>query len=235
MIDASGYLNWDSEFFKKEIAFIDGFRANERQIRAQINHFFDTGADCIYLYTWKLIDLNGYDFILADRKRIYLLNKPEFKEMTIPYVKIPKYKGNPSELYELALQSGEHSRFKIDNHFSDDEFSNLYKRWVDNSVNEGFADYVLVVLDPDPVGFITAKVKTDRICIGLFATDKNYRGRGIGTRLMQEVINEASKKGLKVEVVTQADNEAACHFYESKGFVKSDDQYVYHIWNHKQT
>ena len=57
------------------------------------------------------------------------------------------------------------------------------------------------------------------------------KGKGIGTRLIQEVINVAAKRGLKIEVVTQADNKTACDFYERRGFEKTDEQYVYHIWN----
>lgn len=232
MIDASGYLSWDSEFFNKKIAFIDGFKANDREIKTEIDKFLNTGTDCIYLYTRKPIDLQDYDAVLADRKRIYVLDRPKYNGMDYyPYQQQPIYNGDPSELYELALQSGEHSRFKVDSHFSEEEFKNLYKKWIDNSVKEGFADYVLVALDPEPQGFITAKIKKDNLSIGLFATDKKHRGKGIGSRLIQDVINVASKSGLKVEVVTQADNEIACRFYESKGFSVKDEQYVYHIWN----
>lgn len=231
MIEYSGYLTWDSEFFGKQIAFIEGFTATDMQIDAEIARYKKLGIDCVYLYTRKPVSLSGYDSVLADKKRIYVLENPMFDKCDNRHIMSkPMYEGHPSELYDLAFQSGEHSRFKVDTHFSDDEFCNLYRKWVDNSLQEGFADYVLVALDPQPVGFITAKLKGDRIVIGLFATDRKYRGRGIGSRLMQEIINEASTKKLKVEVVTQADNKAACDFYEGKGFKKVDEQYVYHIW-----
>jgi len=232
MIEVSGYLEWDSKFFNKQIAFIDGFKATDRQISEEIDSFLRCGTDCIYLFTRRAVDLPGYDIILADKKRVYVLNRPAYKELSYdPYISQPIYSGEPSELYDLAIQSGEHSRFRIDPHFSDDEFSNLYKKWIDNSVNEGFADFVLVALDPDPQGFITAKIKEGKVSIGLFATDRKHRSKGIGSRLIKEIINIAAKRGLKVEVVTQADNKTACDFYERRGFRMSDEQYVYHIWN----
>jgi len=231
MVEVSGYLDWDSEFFNKKIAFIDGFKATDRQISKEIDEFLQRGTVCIYLYTRRPVNLPEYDIVLADKKRIYLLDKPEYKELSHRlYMSQPIYKGEPSNLYNLALQSGEHSRFKIDPHFSEEEFSSLYKKWVDNSVNEGFADFVLVALNPEPQGFITAKINKESVSIGLFATDKEHRGKGIGSRLIQEIINVAAQRSLKVEVVTQADNKTACGFYEKRGFKKSDEQYVYHIW-----
>jgi len=231
MIEVSGYLDWDSKFFNKQIAFIEGLKATNARLSKEIDHFLLCGADCIYLYTRKQVDLSGYDIILADKKRIYILDKPEYKEISSPAcLSQPKYTGNPSDLYDLAFQSGEHSRFKIDPHFSNDEFCRLYKAWIDNSLNEEFADFVFVANAPMPQGFISAKIKDDIISIGLFATDRKFRGMGIGTRLIQKIINIAANRGLKVEVVTQADNKAACEFYERRGFNISDEQYVYHIW-----
>ncbi len=232
MVEVSGYLEWDSKFFNKRIAFIDGFKATDTQISKEVDKFLQCNTDCIYLYTRRSVNLPEYDIVLVDKKRFYVLDKPEYKELSYhPYISQPVYTGEPSELYDLALQSGEHSRFKIDPHFSEDEFSSLYKKWVDNSVKEGFADFVLVALNPEPQGFITAKIHKDRVSIGLFATDKNHRGKGIGSWLIQEIINVASERRLKVEVVTQADNKTACEFYERRGFKKVDEQYVYHIWS----
>lgn len=232
MTTPSGFLEWDSDFFHRNIAFIDGANSNNHQIRQDINHYLEIGAECIYLFNPILIDLSDKDSVLVDKKRTYILSNPKLDFINHP-LKFDSliYNGDPSDLYDLALQSGEHSRFKIDPHFSDEEFSLLYKKWIDNSVDKGFADYVIVALDPDPIGFITAKIKEDKIIVGLFATDVKHRGKGIGRFLMQKIINIAAEKELKVEVVTQADNKVACSFYEKMGFLISDESYVYHIWN----
>lgn len=235
MIYKSGYLEWDSNFFNKEIAFIEARNGTETQIRQELermSHF-----DLIYLYSYNPVDLSGYDAILVDRKRSYILENPKYKEINTICI---QYEGHPSELYDLALQAGEHSRYKIDNHFTNEEFESLYKTWIDNSINAGFADSVLITVEPssNPInnkitGFITAKIKGDKqeISIGLFATDKLYRGKGIGSALIQKIINIAAKKGLKVEVTTQADNHIACDFYYKRGFKLVKEEYVYHVWN----
>ena len=50
------------------------------------------------------------------------------------------------------------------------------------------------------IGFITARKRNNEISIGLFATDREYRGRGIGSKLIQEIINIGANENLQVEV-----------------------------------
>ena len=234
MNELSTFLKWDSNFFDKQIAQINGCNSDDKTIIAEINSLFQKGIECIYLNINRTINLSEFDSILVDKKRTYIHNNPNHKYLNFSdniSIQSPKFQGKSSDLYSLGIQSGEYSRFKLDSHFSKEDFENLYKRWVDNSLNEEFADYVITAIDSSPIGFVTAKINLDRIKIGLIATDKLYRGKGVGTLLMQEIQNEASKKSLKVEVVTQAENLPACRFYEKSGFTISDEIFVYHIWN----
>lgn len=225
----SKYLEWDSNFFNKEIAFVDGVHSSDQQIKKEIDYLFKTGIECIYLHSHKKLDLPEYESVLADRKRSYVMDSPEHVIRNQKgYIK--SFSGNPSELYDLALQSGEYSRFRIDPHFSEDEFSRLYRKWIDNSILHGYSDYIFVASDSELEGFITAKIKEGIISIGLFATDRNHRNKGIGTMLIHKIIDIASERELKVEVTTQANNETACRFYERIGFRVDNEMYVYHIW-----
>ncbi|MBD5272014.1 MAG: GNAT family N-acetyltransferase [Bacteroides sp.] len=227
-------LDWDTDFFQRKIASINGCEVDEELIDNAIHKLFKQGIECIYLIMRKPFNTEKYDIVLADRKRTYIHSIPEYKELKYLEeitIQSPIYDGNSSDLYGLAIQSGEYSRFKVDTHFSTLEFENLYKKWVDNSVNGDFADYVIVAMDSLPRGLITGKIYSDKIIIGLFATDHCYRGRGIGSLLMQKILNEAADKSLKVEVVTQADNRHACTFYENFDFKMADEIYIYHIWN----
>ena len=235
MINSSGILEWDSAFFQKKIAYIEYSNTKKKQdikeIKAEIDRLQQIESECIYLFSCDQLNLDEYNAYLVDIKRTYILNDPVYIETkdSLNIVK-PVYKGDFSDLYGLAIQSGEYSRFKIDPNFSEADFIRLYHKWIENSVDAGFADYVIVAIDNAPIGLITAKKKDDRIIIGLLATDSKYRGQGIGTRLIQEIKNEAYKNSLKLEVVTQADNKIACDFYEKMGFRKANDTYIYHIW-----
>lgn len=229
MIENSGYLEWDSEFFGFSVALIEVGSGSEKQVKSELDHFFNAGCKLVYVFSHKPLDLSDYDFTLADRKRSYILRKPVFKEVGNWHITIE----NKAEmLYELAYQAGFNSRYKSDPHISEDTFKSLYRIWIDNSINEGFADYVLASVEHDKaVGLITARKKNNEISIGLFATDHEYRGKGIGSKLIQEIINIAAAENLQVEVTTQADNPKACKFYEDKGFEIKDEQFDYHVWS----
>lgn len=230
-------LDWDSEFFGKEIAAIEAGDASDIEIHEAIENLKE--FDLIYLFVSHPVQIEKFVNALVDKKRSYILEYPIAKASTAI---IQQYSGHPSGLYELALQAGEHSRYRVDPYFKESDFIRLYKTWIDNSLTAGFADHVLVPLiekqtDTDhaatkthPLGFITAKNKGDELSIGLLATDADSRGFGIGSSLIQEIINIAARNNMKVEVTTQADNHKACHFYEGRGFHAASEEYVYHIY-----
>lgn len=229
MIKRSGFLEWDSDFFGFPIAFIEVGLGNERQVKAELDRFLSAGCKLIYVFSHKPLDLSDYDSCLADKKRSYILTEPVFKEDGNHHA---IFENKSEMLYELAYQAGIHSRYRTDPHISEDTFKKLYRAWIDNSIHKGFADYVLACIENDKaVGLITARKKKDEISIGLFATDREYRGKGIGSKLIQEIVNIGAKENLQVEVTTQADNLKACKFYEDKGFQVKEEEYVYHVWN----
>lgn len=229
MLTRSGYLEWDSDFLGFPVAFIEVGLGNELQVKEELDRFLRARCRLVYVFSHKSLDLSDYDSCLADRKRSYILTEPVFKEVGNHHINI---ENNAEMLYELAYQAGIHSRYRTDPHFSEDTFKRLYRIWIDNSINKGFADYVLASIENDKaVGLITAKRRHDEISIGLFATDHEYRGKGIGSKLIQEVINIGAKENLHIEVTTQADNMKACKFYEDKAFQIKEEEYVYHVWN----
>ncbi len=228
MIEYSSFLEWDSNLFGFDVGIIRVGQADDGQIKEEIKHIQRIGCKLIYVCSPRLLNLKEFKVILADKKRSYVLKQPKFVQAP---VQVYSSFDNPSLLYDLAYQAGQYSRFKVDPNIGEDNFKKLYRRWIDNSFKAGYADYVLVPThDNKPMGIITAKRKGNELSIGLFATDKNYRERGIGSSLIQEVINEAALKGLSVEVTTQADNEKACKFYEHRGFEIAKEEFVYHVW-----
>lgn len=229
MIERSGYLEWDSDFFGFPVAFIEDCLGNEWQVKEELDRFLSAGCRLVYIFSHKPLDLSDYDSCLADRKRSYILTEPVFKEVGNHNIKI---ENNAEMLYELAYQAGIHSRYRTDTHISEDTFKRLYRIWIDNSIHKGFSDYVLASIEYNKaVGLITAKKRHNEISIGLFATDREYRGRGIGSKLIQEIINIGANENLQVEVTTQVDNPKACKFYEDKGFEIKNEELVYHVWN----
>lgn len=107
---------------------------------------------------------------------------------------------------------------------------------------------LLVFCEGDLIGIsgIDLKVRTERH-IGLFSISiaKDFRGQGIGSKLMELVIEEAQKNLLGLEIIILgcfANNTLAIEMYKKFGFVeygrlpkgiKLENGYVDHIYMYK--
>ena len=228
MIESSGQLEWDSNFFGFGVGSINAGNASDDEIDKEIACMQRQGCRLIYVVSHRALTLSKYKAVLTDNKRSYILLNPRHKSTANIIEEISE---NIPGLYDLAYQAGEHSRFKVDPQVGEESFRRLYRTWIDNSINKGFADYVAAVKEGDkPVGLITARKRATDISIGLFATDNKFRGRGIGSDLIQKIVNLAADEKLNVEVTTQANNVNACKFYENRGFIKNSEEFVYHVW-----
>lgn len=223
------HLPWDSEFFSFKTGAIDAAGMNAAELNAAVGRLRAEGYRLVYVFAGSLMPGLMPCFVLADNKRSYILDRP-YAITSNPSV--IEYKGEPRLLYDLAYQAGEFSRFRVDERIGDENFRRLYRLWIDNSVAGTFADYVFVAENDrkQPVGLITARKKDGMLSIGLFATDRQSRGTGIGTALIGAVISAGVRLGMPVEVTTQADNPVACRFYEHKGFRLRQQEAVYHLW-----
>ncbi|KAF5082860.1 dTDP-fucosamine acetyltransferase [anaerobic digester metagenome] len=234
------YLDWDSHFFQLKtgrVTLDPGDQSDDLKRIVQENPSFKL------LYVFSLEDNLGVDLLphcfLVDRKVTYLYQADENTIYPVSSLgsdfDICSFEGEniPADLECLALQSGAYSRFRIDPFFSNDAFVRLYKTWIENSVLRKICDDVFVVKsNAKIVGFVTVKYLSNYCKIGLIAVDPNYRGKGIGTMLIQAVVRTALGKGIfKVFVDTQLDNELACLFYEKNNFTANQVHYIYHYWN----
>ncbi|QVY65781.1 GNAT family N-acetyltransferase [Polaribacter sp. Q13] len=216
-------LNWDSDFFKHEVFRIDFKENSDFQLLKGLTYVFSENP------------VMGFSDSLQDIKITFTkdLSSDEFidKETLKDIVKYD-FDYVDENLLDLALQSGSYSRFKKDANIPNSKFEKLYDLWVRNSVNKKIADEIFVVfIDETISGFVTVK-KNKHICkIGLIAVSQNFRGLGLGKKLMQRVDHWAlENKCNLVEVETQLDNEIANKFYKSLGFLENKREYIYHIW-----
>lgn len=223
------HLPWDSGFFSFKVGAIDAAGLNAAGLNAAVGQLRTEGYRLVYVFAGSLMQGLMPCFVLADNKRSYILDRPYAIAGNSSVI---DYKGEPEPLYDLAYQAGEFSRFRIDRRIGDENFRRLYRLWIDNSVAGVFADHVFVAEDAGkrPIGLITARKKDGMLSIGLFATDRRWRGTGIGSALIGAVITAGAHAKIPVEVTTQADNQLACRFYEHKGFRLRQQEAVYHLW-----
>lgn len=167
---------------------------------------------------------------LVDRKVTYVCDTGHRPSSVSAAIRLTSTKTD--RLLSLALQSGEYSRFRVDEQMPTDSFKRLYSAWLDASLSGAIAREVLVFQDgAEELGFITLGVKNARLDIGLLAVDLSARGKGIGKTLVDTSFQRASSWGYsQVQVVTQEENVRACRFYEALGFKVAQVEHVYHLW-----
>ena len=240
------YLDWDSDFFRQKTGAIHHqkkSKVNNHQLKELLNTSKKEGYEVIYFFSESTLPLQEklcrqFRGKLVDTKILYSksLLEQEAKKHLVEGICTYQHSVASSLLQDLAIQSGAHSRFHIDPHFSTLDFERLYKQWILNSIKGTFADKVFIYLkDQQEKALLTIKrISHVEARIGLLAVDTSLRGKKIGTSLLHAAENFCMSLGIEtLSVYTQKDNHIACSFYEKFGFKELQCQYVYHFWLQK--
>lgn len=232
-------LQWDTNFFNIDIAEIrnSGF-FNVANLAQLIDELKEEKVKLIYLYIDpRDIAANKYaaskKWFLADEKITYTLQvAPSDNKSLHDDIMAYRFDYLNNELISLAIQSGEWSRFKIDNKFRPDDFTRLYKKLIENSVKGDMADEIFVHKTGEHIdGMITIAIKENIGIIGLLGVDVAIRGNGVGKNLINSAIDYCSVRKIeRLNVVTQKKNTNACKFYEKNNFKINSIINLYHVW-----
>lgn len=225
-------LEWDSDFFNLKIGTIEVSSKSDENSITTTEDF-----DLIYAKFEQNFDFEivGFDKKFEEQKVIFgkFLEPFQIQENK----NTSSFKASDTEkynldLYQLAFESGKFSRFKLDERFTQKQFEDLYKKWVDNSVSRVFADDVLVYQIEDKiVGFVTFKVHSDFATIGLIATHPEFQGQGIGKQLIKEVEQKLINTNcFELRIPTQESNLQACNFYSKLGYQIIESTTIKHYW-----
>lgn len=218
-------LKWDSDFFSRRIAkvYVDTVITDLHQLNA-------VGFDIIYIFSKvRQPILENQNVLLMDTKVNY-----KKKISTINNSKVDNvisYHGDSNEqLIKLALQSGWKSRFKMDTNLNN-KYDELYLIWLRKSLDRSIADDFFVTLENEAItGFVTVVKSEGGGAIGLIAVDENYRGKGLGSKLIiRAELWCAENKLSALNVVTQLDNESACMLYEKNHYKITSTDFIYHF------
>jgi dTDP-4-amino-4,6-dideoxy-D-galactose acyltransferase len=227
-------LAWDTAFFGFPIARIETDEAADNNLKMQLAQLLQEGTELVYVLSSSIINDDFWqstDFDISDVGGKLLYHKKLTDRM--PYhPQIESYRADTvsEKLYELAIQSGIYSRFKLDSKLPGNAYERLYRIWIENSVNRSIAEEVFVFKQDDKIaGMITLSQKEDWGDIGLIAVDHGFRGQKIGQNLLAAANTFFFDKGLKdLGVETQTINSGACRFYEANGFLVHKTEYLYH-------
>lgn len=228
------YLNWDSSFFNKHIAEI--VLAEDDIISAE-----DVAANNYDLVIIKQpmdkeILIPGYIETFKETKFIFskeliLQNSPA----NIKIADSDDWDCSDSDFFDLAYESGKHSRFLLDEKFGTEKFKKLYQLWVTNSLNKSFAIKTFFYSEDKktikPTGFVTIQQDENIAKIGLIATDPLFQGKGLGRSLLHKAEDYCLENNIsKMEIPTQKENTGACIFYHKMGYTIQEQIVIKHFW-----
>jgi len=227
-------LIWDSDFFGFDICRIEVSDYCKSEMQATVSSAFKDGIKLVYLVIPEAIDKKDmFASGFVSSKVIFTANidtDNRSDNNVREYISVSV----TEQMYDLALESGRYSRFKLDVKFPSGSYEKLYGKWIENSVNGTISDKVFVFdRENNILGLVTLKIKEGRVGeIGLIAVDKKYQGTGIGTKLLNYTKDYLMSRDInELEVATQRENKQACTFYLQNGFKIKETFNYYHIWN----
>lgn len=222
------FLNWDSIFFKKTIG--------------ELHFSFETPlantSDFDLLYVkghpgpGPLLD--GFIKTYEETRIVFSKKIEKIPPLEPEPAIISGIKNSVSDklsLYTLAFISGQESRFKNDPRFSKSEFQDLYKAWINNSFSRTIADDIFLYYSDGRICGLVTYIKRGNLAkVGLFAVSKQDQGKGIGTKLLNRVVQAVGSTAMELVVETQEHNREACRFYSRYGFNITRKESLKHFW-----
>lgn len=218
-------LNWDSDFFGCNVYKI-------KKIDLSDFKYFKKNKSFCYYENFDKIDEkilsqnNGY---LVNRRVIYSKEINQFEKIFLNYVeKYVNPEFDEKKMFNIFFNSGNYSRFKMDERIQKNKFLELYQEWYKNTMNYSFCDKYFIL--PQNKGIISFKIINEYAKIIIISVNKDFFGLGNGKKLVDMVEAYSFLKNCKkLEVETQLENKNACRFYEKCGFFISEIRNVYHF------
>ncbi len=224
-------LEWDSAFFKTSVY------SSEIDKIEDLDGLKDFVKPCV-LYLFLNAKDEELDKELENRgaicydTRIVYHKKIDEASLCESGLEVREYEGAMTrDLEQLAYQAGTFSRFYSDARMRP-FFKPLFKEWVINSLDKKIADKIFVYEESnEQKGFVSCAVKNGGGWLGLISVDAEIHRGGIGTSLLGAVERYYITRNIfDSYIVTQQENAGGCSFYETSGYKKLQQVFIYHWW-----
>lgn len=227
------YLEWDSSFFGFKVSQIVKKNISRDDLSVILKELKKEDFKLVYMFF-----VNGVCLPIPIFNINYIQKKITYKKkisvLTGIENNIRKYEGGipTSQLVNLAIASGQFSRFRLDERIKKCKFKELYEKWIVASVNKENALGVLVYkINKITAGLVTYDKSYNHGKIGIISVDQSYRRLNIASSLLNAAESYLVEAGCDdVTIATQDCNEAACRLYEKNGYQISMTEHVYHAW-----
>jgi GNAT superfamily N-acetyltransferase len=224
---------WDSAFFQRQIGVFkiashDLSDLNGRIKKAKKDGFAYITCKLKSQDTFLIKNLESSGFYLTDIGVIFAIEPDKFiyNHSTVrKSIQVATYQDIPL-LKKMIKSLFPESRFYTDPFFSKEDGDRLYQAWIENSVKGEAADIVFHI---PKTGFITCrksgKHSGEIVLIGIW---NNFRGKGLGTALVQKAMKWFKSQNIKsITVRTQLKNIKAIHFYLQLGFALKEYDIIF--------
>ncbi len=222
---------WDSDFFNLNVGEIDF-----KECDSSLNY-----SDYNLLYVISSVDfdlkLDRFENSFSEQKIKFYKELKEAQQLSENVFSCEETVYDIKDVYQLAFESGKHSRFLLDKKFSPEKFKELYQLWIDNSISKNFADDVLLYkYEGKTTGLLTYKTIGKEAFVGLIAVSAEHQGKGIGGNMLEHLETVLYAKGIyNLTIPTQDQNQQACYFYNKIGYSISEKTYIKHYWKINDT
>ena len=240
MTERCHLLEWDSAFFGRRIARLDGENLHHDELAAINRWCASERIDCLYFLadtncatTIAAAERGGFAF--ADFRVTYewksSLGARGIRPRIGERVNVRTHcESDAPRLVEIARSAHTDSRFFFDPHFGRERAALLFETWIRRALD---ADHVIVGESGGvPAGYLSCqRLNGGAGCIGLAAVDTRFHGQGIGRAMIEAALEWFAAHGVSdIRVVTQGRNVAAHRFYQSAGFLTRSVGGWYHKW-----
>lgn len=236
MTEICQFLEWDSQFFGKRIARLQGNLLTVDTVLQAEAWCREQRVDCLYFLagaddpqTIRLAEEHDFHFVDVRLTFEHPLNK-QVDFHVHPAIRLAQ-PGDLEQLKQIARGSYRVTRFYFDQNFNPTDADRLYETWIEKSCS-GYAQAVLVYAEEGRIqGFVSCHVDGNHGQIGLVGVAESARGKGVGVAAVQHSLNWFAGQGVTtVEVVTQGRNIAAQRLYQRCGFLTGKMELWYHRW-----
>ena len=231
MNEPAQFLEWDSAFFNRRIAMVQGSVIADA--KALLEWSKANRIDCLYFLAANdaptIAAAESLNFSLTDIRVTHersLKNLPD-RPSDIRVVR----PDDVERLKQLAAPSFTGSRFYADPHFPRAQCDAMYATWIERDCLEGRAHVLVTERDGEAVGFLTCRLDGGVGNMALMAVDPVVQGEGRARRLIHAALHYCADQGItRSTMVTQARNIASQRLYQSCGYLIHSTALWYHRW-----
>ena len=185
-------LEWDTAFFKFPVARITTEDISEHDVSKIFPLLQKNKVKLVYWsFNIKKQQLDSiaknYNGFLTGQKVQFVknLDQKEKRMITLsPMIQLRQYheKIIHDDLIDLIIQGGIYSRFFTDPKITRQQYENLHRQWITNSIQEN----ALFILEKKKkiIGFISLNEKMKRANIDFIVVDDDFRRQGLANVLM---------------------------------------------------